>query len=50
MKVFTEREMTAFAKAGGVAEEAMFNIKIVTAFSGQDKEASRFVYHFIQPE
>lgn len=47
--MFTEKEMTAYAKAGGVAEEAMFNMKIVTAFQGQDKESARSVnvYMFI---
>jgi hypothetical protein len=44
MKLFTEKEMTAYARAGAVAEEAMFNVKIVTAFSGQDKEGSRCAY------
>lgn len=43
MKIFTEKEMTAYARAGAVAEEAMFNIKIVTAFAGQDKEGNRYL-------
>ena len=42
MKVYVEKEMTAYAKAGGVAEEALTNIKVVTAFSGHDKECSRY--------
>jgi ATP-binding cassette subfamily B (MDR/TAP) protein 1 len=42
MKLFTEKEMTAYAKAGGVAEEAFFNIKIVNAFAGHNKEAERY--------
>ena len=41
MKNLTEKEMTAFARAGAVAEEAMFNIKIGSAYAGQDKESSR---------
>ena len=42
MKIFTEKEMAAYAKAGGVAEEALANIKIVAAFSGEEKESERW--------
>jgi hypothetical protein len=35
MKMYTEKEMTAYAKAGSVAEEALSNMKIVAAFSGE---------------
>jgi ABC-type multidrug transport system fused ATPase/permease subunit len=42
MKIYTEKEMTAYAKAGGVAEEALMNIKIVAAFAGEIKEAERY--------
>ena len=43
MKVYAEKEMSAYAKAGGVAEEALSNIRVVTAFSGQEKECGRLV-------
>lgn len=42
MKLYTEKEMTAYAKAGGVAEEALANIKIVAAFAGEIKEGQRY--------
>jgi len=44
MKMFTEKEMAAYAKAGGVAEEALANIKIVAAFSGEEKESERYAF------
>jgi ABC-type multidrug transport system fused ATPase/permease subunit len=42
MKIYTEKEMTAYAKAGSVAEEALGNIKIVAAFAGEIKEGERY--------
>jgi ATP-binding cassette, subfamily B (MDR/TAP), member 4 len=41
MKKYSEREMAAYAKAGGVAEEAFTNIRIVNAYAGQSKEVQR---------
>jgi hypothetical protein len=43
MKHYTQLEMSAYAKAGGVAEEALANIKIVSAFAGEIKESKRYV-------
>lgn len=42
MKIYTEKEMSAYAKAGSVAEEAFANIKIVAAFAGEIKEGERY--------
>jgi len=42
MKKYSEREMTAYAKAGSVAEEALTNIRVVHAYAGQRKEANRY--------
>jgi hypothetical protein len=41
MKKYSEREMAVYAKAGGVAEEALTNIRIVNAYAGQSKEVQR---------
>jgi len=42
--MFTEKEMSAYAKAGSVAEEALANIKIVAAFAGEVKEGKRYCF------
>ncbi|XP_042188117.1 ATP-dependent translocase ABCB1 isoform X2 [Callorhinchus milii] len=39
---FTNLEMTAYAKAGAVAEEVLSSIRTVVAFGGQDKEIERY--------
>lgn len=39
---FTSKEQTAYAKAGGVAEEVLSAIRTVFAFSGQEKEIKRY--------
>jgi len=38
-----EREMSAYAKAGAIAEEVLSGIRTVVAFGGQDKEINRYV-------
>lgn len=38
----TEKELQAYAKAGGVAEEVFSSIRTVMAFCGQQKEQDRF--------
>lgn len=42
MKMYTQKEMAAYARAGAVAEEALTNIRVVAAFAGEKKEAERF--------
>uniref|UniRef100_A0A8C4I844 ATP-binding cassette, sub-family B (MDR/TAP), member 4 n=1 Tax=Dicentrarchus labrax TaxID=13489 RepID=A0A8C4I844_DICLA len=42
LATFTSKEQTAYAKAGAVAEEVLSAIRTVFAFSGQDKEISRY--------
>lgn len=37
------REQMKYAKAGAIAEEALTNIKIVSAYSGQPTEVKRYV-------
>lgn len=39
---FTTKEQTAYAKAGGVAEEVLSAVRTVYAFSGQEKEIKRY--------
>ena len=39
---FTEKELDAYATAGGIAEEVLSGIKTVTAFSGQQEELDRY--------
>ena len=39
---FTEAELTAYAKAGDVAEEVLSSIRTVTAFGGQNEEIERY--------
>lgn len=39
----TSKELTAYAKAGAVAEEVLSSIRTVVAFGGQEKEIKRFV-------
>ena len=41
MKNSSQKELAAYAKAGGVAEEALTNIRIVNAYGGQSKEVQR---------
>lgn len=43
MKIYTQKEMAAYAKAGGVAEECLTNIRVVAAFAGEKKESERSV-------
>ena len=38
---FTVREQTAYASAGGVAEEVLSSIRTVVAFEGEKKETER---------
>lgn len=38
----TGRELTAYAKAGAVADEVLSAIRTVAAFGGEDKEAERY--------
>lgn len=40
--MFTAGELTAYAKAGAVAEEAFGAIRTVVAFGGQEKEFNRY--------
>lgn len=42
MTDFTNSEMSAYAKAGAVAEEVFSSIRTVTAFGGQKKECERY--------
>lgn len=37
----TNKELTAYAKAGSVAEEVFTAIRTVVAFGGQEKECDR---------
>lgn len=41
---FTNKEQTAYAKAGAVAEEVLSAIRTVLAFSGQSREIERCVW------
>ena len=38
------KQQDSVSKAGSIAEEALSNIKTVVAFSGEDKEARRYLY------
>ncbi|KAM5255814.1 ATP-dependent translocase ABCB1-like [Ctenodactylus gundi] len=40
---YTDKELSAYAKAGAVAEEVLAAIRTVIAFGGQQKELERFV-------
>ncbi|XP_072010351.1 ATP-dependent translocase ABCB1 isoform X1 [Engystomops pustulosus] len=42
LSAFTNKELTAYAKAGAVAEEVLAAIRTVIAFGGQDKETKRY--------
>ncbi|KAM4026721.1 ATP-dependent translocase ABCB1 isoform 2-T2 [Anomaloglossus baeobatrachus] len=42
LSAFTNKELTAYAKAGAVAEEVLSAIRTVIAFGGQDKEIKRY--------
>ncbi|CAJ0964426.1 unnamed protein product [Ranitomeya imitator] len=42
LSAFTNKELTAYAKAGAVAEEVLAAIRTVIAFGGQDKEIQRY--------
>ncbi|XP_075067982.1 ATP-dependent translocase ABCB1 isoform X5 [Mixophyes fleayi] len=42
LTAFTNKELTAYAKAGAVAEEVLSAIRTVIAFGGQDKEVQRY--------
>lgn len=41
--MFTKKELTAYAKAGAVAEEVISSIRTVVAFGGEEIESKRFV-------
>ncbi len=38
----TEKELSAYSKAGSVAEEALSSVRTVVAFGGQSKEVERY--------
>uniref|UniRef100_A0A8C5WKG4 ATP binding cassette subfamily B member 4 n=1 Tax=Leptobrachium leishanense TaxID=445787 RepID=A0A8C5WKG4_9ANUR len=42
LSAFTNKELTAYAKAGSVAEEVLAAIRTVIAFGGQNKEIERY--------
>ncbi|KAM8966761.1 ATP-dependent translocase ABCB1 [Pelodytes ibericus] len=42
LSAFTNKELTAYAKAGSVAEEVLAAIRTVIAFGGQNKEIQRY--------
>uniref|UniRef100_A0A8C4WUK3 ATP binding cassette subfamily B member 4 n=1 Tax=Gopherus evgoodei TaxID=1825980 RepID=A0A8C4WUK3_9SAUR len=42
LSAFTDKELTAYAKAGAVAEEVLAAIRTVIAFGGQEKEIKRY--------
>ncbi|XP_029444667.1 multidrug resistance protein 1-like isoform X2 [Rhinatrema bivittatum] len=42
LTAFTNKELTAYAKAGAVAEEVLSAIRTVIAFGGQQKEIKRY--------
>ncbi|OXB67674.1 hypothetical protein ASZ78_015206 [Callipepla squamata] len=42
ISTFTNKELTAYAKAGAVAEEVLAAIRTVVAFGGQRKETERY--------
>ncbi|XP_077347374.1 ATP-binding cassette sub-family B member 5 isoform X2 [Lithobates pipiens] len=42
MVSLTSKELTAYAKAGSVAEEVLSSIRTVVAFGGQEKEIKRY--------
>ncbi|XP_075067977.1 ATP-dependent translocase ABCB1 isoform X2 [Mixophyes fleayi] len=42
LSAFTNKELTAYAKAGAVAEEVLAAIRTVIAFGGQTKEMQRY--------
>ena len=44
---FAEKEMTAYGKAGAVAEEALSAIRTVVAFGGQKKEVERYADNLV---
>ena len=37
------KEMLAYSKAGGAAEEALAAVRIVAAYAGEEKEVKRLV-------
>lgn len=43
----TSKELSAYAKAGAVAEEVLAAIRTVAAFNGQQKAAEKYVPFFI---
>jgi ABC-type multidrug transport system fused ATPase/permease subunit len=44
---YTIKEIQAFASASSIAQEALRNIRTVTAFHGQTKEEERLVLFFL---
>uniref|UniRef100_K7FJS5 ATP binding cassette subfamily B member 1 n=1 Tax=Pelodiscus sinensis TaxID=13735 RepID=K7FJS5_PELSI len=42
LSAFTDKELTAYAKAGAVAEEVLSSIRTVIAFGGEKKEIKRY--------
>ncbi|MED6287182.1 hypothetical protein CHARACLAT_013732, partial [Characodon lateralis] len=46
----TGRELTAYAKAGAVADEVLSSIRTVAAFGGEEKEAERYDKNLIEAQ
>uniref|UniRef100_A0A3B3Y653 ATP-binding cassette, sub-family B (MDR/TAP), member 11a n=1 Tax=Poecilia mexicana TaxID=48701 RepID=A0A3B3Y653_9TELE len=46
----TGRELTAYAKAGAVADEVLSSIRTVAAFGGEEKEAERYDRNLIEAQ
>ncbi|XP_068092080.1 ATP-binding cassette sub-family B member 5-like isoform X3 [Hyperolius riggenbachi] len=44
----TSKELSAYAKAGAVAEEVLSSIRTVVAFSGQEKEIKRYTENLVE--
>lgn len=46
----TSKELSAYAKAGSIAEEVFSSIRTVVSFGGQAKEAKRWVVYIPMAE
>ncbi|XP_062259249.1 bile salt export pump-like [Platichthys flesus] len=46
----TEKGLKAYAKAGGVANEALSSIRTVAAFGGEEKEAERYDRNLVEAQ
>ena len=44
----TEKEMAAYGRAGGIAEEVLSSIRTVVAFGGKKFFNSIFFFHFLK--